>query len=98
MENLLPSFETTAVQCAKKHSINYEELKKCADGNKGNQLLYEAGEKTNSLNPKLNYVPWINVNGIHTNEIQQQAEGNLSYYVCSQLKVLFKLELECNWN
>lgn len=92
------NFETAAVECAKKLSIDYEELKTCAKSNRGNQLMFKAGEKTNSLNPKLNYVPWINVNGIHTNEIQQQAEANLSYFVCSQLKVLFKSELECNWN
>ncbi|RNA26223.1 hypothetical protein BpHYR1_031105 [Brachionus plicatilis] len=96
MENLMESFETAALYCAKKHSIDYEGLKKCANDVKGNRLLHEAGEKTNKLDPKLNYIPWINVNGVHTNEIQQLAERNLTYFICSQLKVLFKIE--CNWN
>lgn len=90
------SFESAATKCAQKYLIDYDELKKCADGSKGNQLLYQAGEITNGLIPKLNYVPWINLNGEHSNEIQQLAEGNLTFFICSQLKVLFMIE--CNWN
>lgn len=96
MENFNVPFETGALECALKHSVDYNKLKVCADNQLGNSLLYISGEKTNDLDPKLNYVPWITVNNLHTNETQQTAEANLTYFICSQLKVLYNLE--CFWN
>ncbi|CAF0741797.1 unnamed protein product [Brachionus calyciflorus] len=86
MENIMINFEAQALECAMKHSVDYEKLKQCAKSTIGNNLLYQAGEKTHSLDPKLNYVPWITVNNLHTNEIQKTAEANLTYFICSELK------------
>lgn len=37
------------------------------------------------------YVPWITVNGIHTDEIQNKAGNNLIEFVCLSYKVIFFL-------
>ncbi len=46
------------------------------------------GVETNNLNPKLNYVPWININDIHTSEDQNDAENkNLVELICRKYSV-----------
>ena len=87
-------FEAAAQECAKKYSIDYGRLKDCADSKLGNTLLFDAGEKTNNLDPKLNYVPWITANGAHSDEIQNNAERNLQMFICSQLKELYNIECD----
>ena len=50
------------------------------------------GVETNNLNPKLNYVPWININDIHTSEDQNDAENkNLVELICRKYSVCFFL-------
>ena len=95
MEKIYLNFESVALKCAKKHSVDYNSLKDCANGKLGNTLLFDAGEKTNSLDPELNYVPWITANGAHSYEIQNESEGNLPMFICSQLKELY--DIECNF-
>ena len=61
--------------CSKLHNISFERILKCANGVRGNKLHYYSGKATLSLVPKLNYVPWINVNDEHTDEMQKEAES-----------------------
>ena len=68
-------------------SIKFDDLKDCANGPLGNQLLYAAGLLTNNLVPRLNYVPWINNNKVHSSDIQNGAEKNLIEFVCLNYKV-----------
>jgi interferon gamma-inducible protein 30 len=63
-----------ATHCSKLLNIELEPILKCANGIRGNELLYKMGVATNSLNPKLDYVPWININDIHSSEDQNDAE------------------------
>ena len=45
------------------------------------------GAKTEALDPAHEYVPWIVVNGKHTDEIQTQAMTNLVALVCKLYEV-----------
>lgn len=42
--------------------------------------------KTEALNPKHTYVPWITLEGVHTEEIQNEAENNLVGLICKTYK------------
>lgn len=94
MDKFDMNFETAASECAQKYSVDYDSLKECANSKLGNRLLFEAGEKTHGLRPKLDYVPWITADDMHTNNIQFTAERNLSQFICSRLKELFKIECD----
>ncbi len=54
-------------------------------GQEGNRLMHKMAEKTESLNPPHNFVPWIVVNGKHTAEIQLAAMNDLKGLVCSMI-------------
>ena len=40
------------------------------------------GVKTESLDPAHNYVPWLVINGEHTNELESEAMKDLKGLVC----------------
>ena len=63
--------------CCSKYSMDFNTIYNCATGPIGNQLEHLAGLMTNSLNPMLNYVPWVLINGFHNSTIQNEAESNL---------------------
>jgi len=64
-------------------SVNYEAVKKCAAGKEGNKLEHSMGAKTESLDPPHKYVPWIVVNGEHTDDLQEKAQTDLLGLVCT---------------
>lgn len=51
-------------QCAEKVGLDASKIDTCANEAEGHQLLYEAGERTHSLNPALFWVPWIVLDGV----------------------------------
>ena len=78
-----------ARECAREYGLNIDSVIECANGKLGNDLLYNMGNKTLSLQPTLFYVPWINLNDVHTNEVQQEAEKvDLVGLICREYKVL----------
>jgi len=89
MTNITGNINQTAEECSKNLSKNFEQLKQCADSGLGNNLLFASGMRTNNLVPKLNYVPWITLNNVHTIEIQNKSEANLTKFICEQYKVYF---------
>ena len=42
----------------------------------------EMAVKTNALKPQHQYVPWVTLNGKHTEKLQREAENNLLKLVC----------------
>ena len=76
-------------QCMLKYfdEATYDRVMKCTYGPLGNQLLYGSGMLTESLIPLRNYVPWINLNGLHSSVIQDQAEKDLLQFACKEYKV-----------
>lgn len=87
MSNITSNINDTAKECSKNYDLPFEQLSKCADSPLGNSLLFASGMRTNTLVPSLNYVPWITLNNIHTGQIQTEAEGNLTKFICDQYKV-----------
>ena len=69
--------------CAASLGLPYSELDACVTGSAGQQYLLAMGQKTESLQPKLSFVPWININGAHSDEKQEEALFNLKSVVCS---------------
>ncbi|TRY61958.1 hypothetical protein TCAL_08269 [Tigriopus californicus] len=69
--------------CVKQWSkLDYDQINTCREGPKGIKLHHEMGLKTESLDPEHNFVPWIVVDGKHSNDIQNQAQDNLLKFVC----------------
>lgn len=75
-------------------SISYDAVKKCASGKEGNKLEHAMGAKTESLDPAHNYVPWIVINGEHTDDLQTRAQTNLVSLVCQEYQG--KKPIECS--
>ena len=51
-------------------------------GKNGNLYEHNMALLTEALKPKHKYVPWITVNGIHTEEINDEATEDLLKLVC----------------
>ncbi|XP_033993248.1 gamma-interferon-inducible lysosomal thiol reductase [Trematomus bernacchii] len=66
--------------------LKWESIDSCVNGDKGNQLMHQNALKTQALNPPHKYVPWITVNGAHTDDLQDKASTSLFSLVCSMYK------------
>lgn len=75
---------TVAKQCLELYVPNakWSLVSKCAHGSDGEKLMHEYAVKTGSLNPPHKYVPWIVINGEHTEELEQEAFDDLVGLVC----------------
>lgn len=73
---------STAEQCASQLGIDFGPIDKCQNGPLGNKLEHDMALKTKALQPPHGYVPWITMNGKHTDEIQNDATFNLLQLVC----------------
>jgi len=67
--------------CAKSTGLDWGRIIECVDGAEGNVYQHAIATET----PKHNYVPWILLNGIHNEEIEDKALHNLKELVCSAL-------------
>ncbi|XP_013783612.1 gamma-interferon-inducible lysosomal thiol reductase-like isoform X1 [Limulus polyphemus] len=73
-------------KCAESLQLDWEAISTCANGTHGNNLEYEMAKKTLSLDPPHQYSPWITLNGVHTEEIQDQAQNDLFDLICETYK------------
>jgi interferon gamma-inducible protein 30 len=87
MSNLKDDIIDVASNCSQTYSLPFDKLNSCANDILGNSLLHSAGVLTDSLLPKLNYVPWIVIDKMHTNDMQKEAENDLVKYICRNYKV-----------
>ena len=62
--------------------IPYKAVKTCAWGAEGNALMHEVANRTDSLSPSHNYVPWVVVQGQHTDDLEREAMNDLVGMVC----------------
>lgn len=74
--------EKAAKRCAKEQNIDFDKVQTCANGLLGNQLEHQMALRTGELNPPHKYVPWVTVNGVHTEELEQKVEEDLVRVVC----------------
>jgi len=73
-------------KCAEQHGINYAEIDSCTKSKVGNTLQHQMAVRTDALKPAHKYVPWVTLNGVHTDAIQQKAEANLLGLICDNYK------------
>uniref|UniRef100_A0A8C6TZY3 Gamma-interferon-inducible lysosomal thiol reductase n=1 Tax=Neogobius melanostomus TaxID=47308 RepID=A0A8C6TZY3_9GOBI len=66
--------------------LSYEKLMSCVKGDLGNHLMHQNALKTEALKPPHTFVPWITINGIHTDDLQKKAMSSLIPLVCSMYK------------
>uniref|UniRef100_A0A1W7RAG1 Gamma-interferon-inducible lysosomal thiol reductase n=1 Tax=Hadrurus spadix TaxID=141984 RepID=A0A1W7RAG1_9SCOR len=69
--------------CAKRQDLNYNEILQCIGSKQGNIWQHEMAQKTENLNPRLHFVPWITVNGKYTQTYQRKALSDLLELVCN---------------
>ncbi|ELU04646.1 hypothetical protein CAPTEDRAFT_173595 [Capitella teleta] len=74
------------IKCANLTGLDWGKISTCATGADGNTLEHLMGLKTQQLNPPHEYVPWIVVQGSHTDELQNKAQRDLKSLVCSLYK------------
>lgn len=66
--------------------LSEEKLWSCVKGDVGNHLMHQNSLRTNALKPPHTFVPWITVNGVHTDDLQQKGMSALLPLVCSLYK------------
>lgn len=71
-----------AEKCAETLKIEYTDIESCAKGQKGMELEHQMALKTDALEPQHEYVPWVTINGKHTEKMQRKAQSNLLALVC----------------
>ncbi|XP_006640006.1 gamma-interferon-inducible lysosomal thiol reductase [Lepisosteus oculatus] len=67
-------------------SVEWGKIMSCANGTLGNQLMHTNAQMTDALKPPHQYVPWVTINGEHTEELQNKAMASLYTLVCSLYK------------
>ena len=80
-----PSLEN-AQKCAEDLDIEWAPISSCYNGSEGNFLEHQMAQKTDALQPKHTYVPWLVIDGVHTEKMQEQAQNNLAGFICKQYK------------
>ena len=68
--------------CAKTLNLNFSKVKQCSESSLGNKLEHFAGLRTESLNPKLSWIPWVVANGKHTTQINTNVLDNMLKFAC----------------
>ncbi|KYQ47358.1 GILT-like protein C02D5.2 [Trachymyrmex zeteki] len=71
--------------CAERIPVDLESIKKCSNTGRGQELLAKYGEMTNSLVPRVSFIPTITLDG--SSEHQVRILKNLLKEVCLRFKV-----------
>ncbi|XP_076601276.1 gamma-interferon-inducible lysosomal thiol reductase [Chaetodon auriga] len=66
--------------------LAWDTVMSCVKGDLGNQLMHQNALETKGLNPPHQYVPWITINGEHTDDLEEKAMASLFNLVCSLYK------------
>lgn len=87
MDTVFGDLETVAEQCARNTSIDLTPILQCVNSRSGNQMQHFYAVQTETNKPKDAFVPWVTLNGQHTEDIQEQAQINLIRLLCKNYKV-----------
>ncbi len=67
--------------------LDFSELSQCANSEDGIAIEYFMGGQTVNLSPPHTFVPWVTIDGQHTDTIQTKATTNLLRLVCDTYPV-----------
>jgi interferon gamma-inducible protein 30 len=87
MDSTFGDVDTVARQCAANTSIDFEKVANCTNSRVGNELQHVYAVQTESVKPTVAFVPWVTLNGNHTDDIQNMAETDLIGLLCKTYKV-----------
>lgn len=73
-------------KCAPQNGLDWEKIASCMTSEQGNKWQAEYAEITEKLVPAHTYVPWVVVNGQHSQSSESAVESNMVRYVCSIYK------------
>jgi interferon, gamma-inducible protein 30 len=85
---LTPNYDNLTPDCLKKANASsnvIDEIRTCAKGSEGLAIQRGNADRTEALDLLHHYVPWLVINGKHTEDIQDRAEQNLTQVVCELL-------------
>ncbi|GAB6022340.1 hypothetical protein CHUAL_006461 [Chamberlinius hualienensis] len=77
--------------CAKDMSLDWNAISHCANGDEGSELLHKYGVRTETLKPKLTYVPWVIFNDKFDQSRFERSLEHLLEVVCEVYKVLKRI-------
>ena len=87
--NNVDDIQTAAEKCGPQYNVSIDAIEsKCMYTKVGNYQEHDMAVKTNALNPPHKYVPWVTLNGEHSEDIQKQAESDLVGLICKTYKVI----------
>ena len=87
MESTDGAVKDVATKCASDLQINLSDTWSCTTSKLGNILQHQNAVLTENLKPQHQYVPWVTLNGVHTETIEQEAEKDLVKLICQTYKV-----------
>eukprot|EP00401_Gymnodinium_catenatum_P079924 CAMPEP_0117523534 /NCGR_PEP_ID=MMETSP0784-20121206/34776_1 /TAXON_ID=39447 /ORGANISM="" /LENGTH=329 /DNA_ID=CAMNT_0005319647 /DNA_START=25 /DNA_END=1014 /DNA_ORIENTATION=- len=86
------SLEMASYDCAEATGVNANAIRDCTMGSKGNKASFALGQATQNLKSPAGpheYVPWVTLNGVHSEDADRDGEdaagGNLLMEVCKRL-------------
>ena len=80
--NWISIFCLPSRKCSHQLAIDWSALYDCSAGPYSTILQLEMSNKTNSLEPPQNWIPWITIDGKHSDDIQTLAEKDLQKLIC----------------
>lgn len=75
-------------KCAQQLGISLDLVNKCMSSRFGNYLQHQNAAQTENLSPAHQYVPWVTLNGLHTEDIQNKAQTDLVKLICDTYQVI----------
>ncbi|XP_069734288.1 gamma-interferon-inducible lysosomal thiol reductase [Phaenicophaeus curvirostris] len=62
--------------------LDKDRIAACVQGDVGAALMHRNAQLTEALDPPHQYVPWLVINGEHSDQVQAQAEASLLRLIC----------------
>jgi interferon, gamma-inducible protein 30 len=80
-------YETVAKNCASSAGVtNIDDIMSCYRGSDASAMEHQVALKTEALNPPHKWVPWVTVNDVYDEKVQDDISDSLLKFVCQNYK------------